>query len=227
MRITTPALGLLVFLSLPVLAQEAKPLDISLVPKEGKTPQEFVPPNWKIEDTIRGDLDKNGSEDVVLQLVEKGPESEEGESVTQTRALLALSSEGGKLRRIGASNQVLYCSTCAGMMSGGEGTGLVKIQKGVIVIEQIRGSREVTQTTLRFRYDPKDKRFLLIGEDIERRDRLTGQTERVSTNLLTGLKITEKLRYDEKKDKDVTVSSKKEKVPVSKFYLEDVDVSKY
>ncbi|MBM7116463.1 hypothetical protein [Archangium primigenium] len=49
----------------------------------------------------------------------------------------------------------------------------------------------------------------------------------MSTNLLTGLKITEKLRYDEKKDKDVTISSKREKVAVKRAFLEEVDISSY
>ena len=223
----TPALGVLLCLSLPVLAQEPTPLDLSKVPQEGKAPQDFVPAGWKIEDTLKGDLDRNGSEDVVLQLIEQGPEkTADGELVDHARALVALLSEGGKLRRAGASNKVLYCNTCAGTLSA-PGPGQVKIAKGVIIVDQISGSRETTHTTLRFRYEPKDKRFLLIGEDVGNSDRNTGETNSVSTNLLTGLRITEKLRYDEKKDKEVTVSSKKDKVPLTRRYLEDIDISKY
>jgi hypothetical protein len=219
-------LGLLLSMPLVAGAQEVKPLDLAQVPREGKAPKDFVPSGWSIEQTIRGDLDKNGSEDVVLQLIEQGPKDKDGAEPDRARALLALLTEGGKLRRAGASNRILYCSTCAGTMSGEEG-GQVKLQKGVIVVDQVSGSRDTTHTTLRFRYEPKDKRFVFIGEDIDMRDRLTGKTEKVSTNLLTGLKISETLEYDEQKEDDVVVSSKKEKVPVKRVYLEDVDISKY
>jgi hypothetical protein len=228
MRTLMLALGLLLLLPLSALAQEPTPLDLSKVPQEGKTPQDFVPSGWKIEATTKGDLDKNGSEDVVLELVEARPaENADGTLTERTRALLVLlSSEGGKLRRAGASNRVLYCIGCQGMLGGGEG-GAVKIDKGVIIVDQLRGSRDMTHTILRFRYDPKEKRFMLIGEDVAETDRAVGSTESQSTNLLTGTKVTEKRQFDQQKDKDVIRSSKKEKVPVRKRFLEDVDISAY
>lgn len=225
MRKALPVVGLLLSLSLPVLAQEPNPLELSQVPQEGKAPQDFVPSGWRIEDTLRGDLDKNGSEDTVIQLVQEGPSTgSEGQPVDHARALLALLTEGPKLRRAGAGTKVLYCTTCSGVMSAPDTVGQVKIQKGVLLVNQFSGSRETRHTLLRFRYEPKDKRFLLIGEDVDNTDRLTGATERVSTNWLTGQRITEKLKFDEKKNKDVTLSSKKDKVPVKKKFLEDIDI---
>ncbi|MFL5350932.1 MAG: hypothetical protein ACJ8AT_39695 [Hyalangium sp.] len=228
MRTLTLALGLLLFLPLAAWAEEPTPLELSKVPQEGKSPQDFVPSGWKIEATTRGDLDKNGSEDVVLELVEAKPaESADGTVTDRSRALLVLlSSEGGKLRRAGASNRALYCIGCQGMLGGGEG-GVVKIDKGVIIIDQLSGSREMTHTTLRFRFDPQEKRFMLIGEDVAHTDRAVGSTESQSTNLLTGTKVTEKRQFDQKKNQDVLLSSKKQKVAASKRYLEDVDISAY
>jgi hypothetical protein len=220
MKTLTLALGLLLCLPLSALAQEPTPLDLSKVPREGKSPQDFVPAGWKVEATTKGDLDKNGSEDVVLELAEAKP-------AESSRALLALlSSEGGKLRRAGASNRVLYCIGCQGMLGGGEG-GAVKIDKGVIIVDQLRGSRDMVHTTLRFRYEPKEKRFVLIGEDVEQTDRAVGSTESQSTNLLTGTKVVEKRQFDEKLNKDRVLSSKKQKVAARKRYLEDVDISAY
>ncbi|HYH95043.1 hypothetical protein [Hyalangium sp.] len=228
MRTLTLTLGLLLCLSQPAWAQEPTPLDLAKVPQEGKAPEDFVPSGWKIEATTRGDLDKNGKEDVVLELVEDDAKKGEGHEATdRARALLALlSAEGGKLRRAGASNRVLYCIGCQGMMGGGGG-GVTKIEKGVLLVDQMSGSRETTHTVLRFRYEPKERRFVFIGEDIERTDRAVGTSTVESTNLLTGTKITEKRQYDEKQDKDTVISSKKEKVPVRKRYLEDVDISAY
>jgi hypothetical protein len=140
--------------------------------------------------------------------------------------VVVLAAEGGKFRRGGASNKVLYCTGCQGMLGTGEG-GAVKLEKGVLIVDQLSGSREMVHTTLRFRYDPKESRFVFIGEDIEHVDRGSGSTESQSTNLLTGARVIEKRQYDEKLDKDRVLSSKKTKVPVRKRYLEDVDISQY
>jgi hypothetical protein len=222
----TLAMGLLLCLSLPAWAQEPTPLDLSQVPQEGKAPRDFVPTGWTIEATTRGDLDKNGKEDVVLELVQEGKGEQEDDLTDRSRALLVLLTEGGKLRRAGASNRLLYCIGCQGMMGSGRG-GVTKIQKGVLLVSQLRGSRETVYTVLRFRYDPKERRFVLIGEDVELTDRALGTTTLTSTNLLTGAKITEQRQYDEKQDKERLVSSKKETVPVQRRYLEDVDISSY
>jgi hypothetical protein len=206
-------------------AREAQPLDLSKVPKTGKAPAHFVPSGWKVKATTKGDLDKNGTEDVVLELVEDVPaEGQDGVPVDRAQALVALLSEkGGTLRRAGASNQVLYCTTCMGMMGGGEG-GVVKIQKGVMLVDQFSGSRETRQTLLRFRYEPKDGRFVLIGQDVTDTDRLTGESTLVSTNTLNGQRVTERRKYNEKKEKDAILSSKKDKVSVKKQFLEDVNI---
>jgi hypothetical protein len=226
MKTMTLAAGLLLCLSLPAWAQPT-PLELSKVPQEGKAAQDFVPAGWKIEATTRGDLDKNGKEDVVLELVQEEQKGQGDEVTERSRALLALlTAEGGKLRRAGASNRVLYCIGCQGTMGGGGG-GVTRIEKGVLIVDQMSGSRDMVHTVLRFRYDPKERRFVFIGEDIEKTDRAVGTSAVESTNLLTGTKITEKRQYDQKADKDVVISSKKDKVPVRKRYLEDVDISTY
>lgn len=225
MRTLVLTLTLLFSLAAPAQdMREAQPLDLAKVPKEGKAPGDFVPSGWKVVATTQGDLDKNGSEDVVLELIEDVPAEQDGMPVDRARALVALlSAEGGKLRRAGASNRVLYCTGCVGTMGNGEGS-VVKIQKGVLLVDQISGSRESRATLLRFRYDPKDGRFVLIGQDVTDTDRLTGESTLVSTNTLNGQRVTEKRQYDQKQDKDVVRSTKKDKVPVKKQYLEDVNI---
>lgn len=226
MKTTPLTAGLVLCLSLSAWAQPA-PLDLSKVPQEGKAEQDFVPAGWKIDATTKGDLDKNGKEDVVLELVEEQPKgAPEGEVSERSRALVALLSEGGKLRRAGASNKVLYCTTCQGALGTGMG-GVTKVEKGVLIVDQMSGSREMVHTVLRFRYDAKERKFVFIGEDVEHADRGAGTSTVESTNLLTGAKITEQRQYDAKKDKNVVTSSKKSKVAVRKRYLEDADISTY
>ena len=62
----------------------------------------------------------------------------------------------------------------------------MKIDKNVIVVEQDHGSREVSETTYRFRYDPASQHFILIGFDYAERDRVNGKNASESTNYLTG-----------------------------------------
>lgn len=220
MRKLLLALNVVLTVASSAAAQDAaKPLDLSSVAKEGSAPADFVPSGWKVEDTVKGDLNKDGRDDVALELVQAG-----GEDVERARALLVLlATDNGKLRLGGASNKVLYCTMCQGTMGGGSG-GVLKIQKGVLLVDQLSGSRESTHTLLRFRYDAKEGRFVLIGQDVDNKDRLSGEGTGESTNLLTGQKITEKRQYDPKQDKDVVLSSKKEKAAVKKRYLEDVDI---
>lgn len=228
MRMTTLAVAGALALALPAAAQDDQPLDLSKVPTQGKSAQDFVPPGARIEATHRGDLDKNGTPDTVLQLVGEGPaEDADGMAVTHPRALLVLLSEGTGLRRVGASAQVLACTTCAGTLGGGSGEGLVKLDKGVVLVDQLRGSRDSVQTLFRFRYEPTARRMAFIGEDVEKTDRLAGRAEKVSTNLLTGQRITDQRRFDAKKDAFVTTSSKKSKVAAKKAFLEDVNIESY
>jgi hypothetical protein len=229
-RMRTTLLALTLLLSLApraARAQEPEKLDLAKLPKEGSKPEDFVPAGWKLEASVRGDLDKNGSEDVALQLIQAAPppggEEQSGEPERTRGLVVLLSGEGGKLRRAAASNRLLYCTACVGTMGGGEG-GVLKIEKGVLLVDQMSGSREVMRTLLRFRHDAKDGRFVLIGMDVTNTDRLTGASTLESTNLLNGAKVIEKRQYDQKKDKDVVRSSKKEKVAVKKRYLEDVDI---
>lgn len=227
MKTTPLAIGLLLCLALPAWAQPA-PLDLSKVPQEGKAEQDFVPAGWKIDASAKGDLDKNGKEDVVLELVEEQPKNAaEGEVSERSRALVVLlAADGGKLRRAGASNKVLYCTTCQGTMGTGMG-GVTKVEKGVLLVDQLSGSREVVHTVLRFRYDAKERKLVFIGEDVEHADRAAGTSTLESTNLLTGAKITEQREYNPKTDKNVVVSTKKSKAAVRKRYLEDADISSY
>lgn len=227
MKTNALALGLLLCLALPAWAQPA-PLDLSKVPQEGKTEQDFVPAGWKLDATAKGDLDKNGKEDVVLELVEEQPQGTPEDEVSErSRALVVLlAADGGKLRRAGASNKVLYCTTCQGALGTGQG-GVTKVEKGVLLVDQMSGSREMVHTVLRFRYDAKERKFVLIGEDVEHADRAAGTSTVESTNLLTGAKITEQREYNPKTDKNVVVSTKKSKVAVRKRYLEDADISTY
>ena len=87
------------------------------------------------------------------------------------------------------------------------------------VVDQDHGSRNLTNTTYRFRYDQATKRFILIGFDYADADRLTAHLVSESTNYSTGVRITTR----EKGERDL---KKQSIVPKKKTPLEDVDAAK-
>jgi hypothetical protein len=123
---------------------------------------------------------------------EKPAGAKEDEIVERRRALVVLfRGQDGGLRRAGVADKVLQCTSCGGAFYGVvEAPAEVKIERGVIVVSQDFGSREVTEHTYRFRYDGTAARFVLIGFDSTSRDRLTATVTQESTNFLTGKKIT-------------------------------------
>lgn len=151
---------------------------ISSLPKRGATPEAFVPKGWSVEFAIEGDLDADYERDTVLVLLEDGPEYD------RERALVVL------LRRdsgyvLGGSNVGLApCWQCSGV-KGGEGTPSIEVKKGVLLVDQIAGSREFTARLSRFRWHRARRVFELIGEDIHSGDALTGASTSRSCNFLT------------------------------------------
>jgi hypothetical protein len=203
---------------------ERRFIDLKQVPVEGNAAQDFAPRGWKIEGQTDGDLNADSEPDMVLKLIEDLPEEDAGGALNvRYRALLVLlKGENGKWKRAAAGTRLLQCTGCGGML-GGPGGGDISIEKGVLVVYQLSGSRESTDLTQRFRYDARLKRFMLIGEDTVNSDRLTGEGTSESTNYLTGVKIIKKTRLDKSGDHDIPVSTTTKRVPARKRFLEDID----
>ena len=203
---------------------ERRFIDLKQVPVEGASAQDFVPRGWKIEEQVDGDLNADARPDMVLKLIEDLPEeTTDGALNVRYRALFVLlKTEAGKLHRAAAGARLLQCTGCGGVL-GSPGGGDIQIEKGVLVVSQLSGSRESTDVTQRFRYDARLKRFVLIGEDRVDTDRLTGQSTSESVNYLTGVKIIKKTRLDKSGDRDIPVSTATKKIAVTKRFLEDVD----
>ncbi|MDB5034540.1 MAG: hypothetical protein JWQ98_1781 [Chlorobi bacterium] len=218
----TALFGLLLCMALPLKAQDdPPPIDLSRVPVNGASPEAFVPSGWKIEEKIVGDLDRDGVGDVVLDLIQDLPAETDDHPNNRSRALLVLlHGKDGAFHRKGAAAQLLCCTLCGGTLSDPSGAGgLVTIQKGVIVVSQMAGSREMTTTTHRFRQDPATGSFMLIGLDAVDNDRLTGDWSSVSTNYITGVQISESHRTD-RKGKDILRSKTTKQVTKKQRALE-------
>jgi hypothetical protein len=206
--------------------EQAVSFDDSVLPRITKVVERFVPANWTIEAQISGDLNNDSVPDTALTLIEK-PNSDVDKDNPASRArvlMILFKNRQGIFERAATAKNLLQCTRCGGAFYGVmEATADVTIAKGVLIVKQDGGSRNVIETTYRFRYNPGVKKFALIGYDVNDRDRATGETTNESTNYLTGVKITETFQYSKKLDKDVKKSSRRIKINKSPQYLEEIN----
>lgn len=208
-------------------------LDAKLVPAEGRAAADFLPRGWKLEGDegeLTGDLNKDGAPDKVLRLVEDMPvERPDGVYNTRYRALVVLLAQanGGGFKRAAVATRLLGCTLCAGALGDPEGGNItIDIKSGVLNVHQLSGAREATDLTQRFRYDDAAGRFALIGQDVENYDRLEGNSDSVSTNYLTGLRVEKRSKITKRGRDPVVVSNKTTHVKPARLYIEDVDYEK-
>jgi hypothetical protein len=204
--------------------EERVNIDKSRIPMEAKSINDFVPPGWKLEEQVAGDLNGDASPDYALKLVEDKPaKTDDGDASERQRALvIVLKNKDGGLSRAAVTDRLLQCTRCGGAFYGVmESPATVKIEKGVLTVEQDHGSREMTDLTYRFRYEPGSNRFALIGFDIRSNDRLTADVVTESTNYLTGMRVT--YRGKGKSDK----SSSRKIGAGKKIYIEQVDTEAF
>lgn len=206
------------------LAQEDKVrIDKSSIPAAAGSVNNFVPAGWKIEEQVVGDLNGDTEPDYALKLVEDKPAKDKDDIATERQRALViiLRDKDGKFERAAVTDSLLQCTRCGGAFYGVvESPADVKIEKGVLIVEQEHGSRELSNLTYRFRYEPQTQRFALIGFDYRTVDRLTTDVITESTNYLTGVRET--FRGKGRRD----LKSRKI-VPKQKIYIEDVDNEKF
>ncbi|HEX3146241.1 MAG TPA: hypothetical protein VHQ64_19865 [Pyrinomonadaceae bacterium] len=188
----------------------------SLIPASGSDTRNFIPQGWKLEEQKAADLDGDGNSDYVLKLIEDKPAKTADDMLNdRARALIVLLSDAkGKLTRAAVADKLLQCTGCGGAFYGFvEAPAEVELDaKGVISVSQEHGSREVSNTTYKFRYDPAVKRFVLIGFDYVENDRATAKVVSESTNYLTGVRKTN--------NRTATITK-------TKIFLDDVDYEKF
>jgi hypothetical protein len=128
----------------------------------------------------------------------------------------------GRLLRAGFSASLLLCTRCYGMLGGEDGNVSITIEKGVLIVNQLWGSRDAVDQTHRFRYDDRPGRFLLIGQDIENRDRMSGHSTLESSNYLTGEQVTEKRTFTEEGTEEVVLSTTRKRIAKTRKFLEEM-----
>jgi hypothetical protein len=204
-------------------------LDASRMPSEAGAAREFVPRGWVVEEEVSGDLNGDSAADIVLKLVQAPRAAGGDESGERHRALVVLlRGADGRLRRAAVADRLLQCTSCGGAFYGAaEASAGVSVERGVLVVRQDHGSRNVVEQTFRFRYDPATKTFPLIGYDEQDNDRATGALVEESTNFLTGVRVVKRSQYDPRLDRHVVKSTARTRVARSVITIEQVDYEKY
>ena len=173
----------------PCAFTQLAPLDVAKLPALAAKPEAFVHAGWKVEQVVKGDLNGDGRTDAAIKLaqIEEGREG----GIGGDRALVIALADGASWKRVAVGEKILQCVDCGGAFYGVmPAPANVTIEKGVLVIENEHGSRSVSNSTFRFRYNATVNKFVLIGYDYVDNDRLTGAWANESTNYMTNVRIT-------------------------------------
>jgi hypothetical protein len=197
---------------------ERSAFDAEKISVSGASPQDFVPPGWKIAARVEGDLNGDGRPDQVLQLVtaDTPDDRSDTDAAPEAHVLLILLAEGGKLQRTGLAMKLLVPVAPQYSLS-------LKVRNGVLVVEQAYGMSDVFNLKHLFRYEPQTERFLLIGRDQFNYTRpLSDDTIKTSENYLTGVRLITTGHF-RRGVGTVGETTKREQMERKKVYLEDVD----
>jgi hypothetical protein len=205
---------LLAALGISALGQD-NPFDVSKLPAAADKPEQFAQAGWKVEEVVSGDLNGDGKTDAAIKLAQIHASKESG--IGGNRVLVIAFSDNGKWNRVATAAKLLQCVDCGGAFYGVmPAPAGVTIAKGVLEIENEHGSRDVSRSNFKFRYDAASGRFLLIGYDYVDYDRLDASDTNESTNYLTNTRIT-------KTAKGKRATNKRSAIKPVKIYIEDAD----
>lgn len=170
----------------------AGPPPVTAASTPAKDPTSLLPRPYAMEYSQRVDLDRDGDLDIAIVGVDSpvtAPQDSTEEFGEGNRYLLIARKDTDGWRSVGRSSTAVICRSCGGAFWGALGAPIELSASGnTLVIRQSAGSREVVDWTHRYRIQAGGVR--LIGLDRSVTDRGSGGVVNVSTNYLTGVKIT-------------------------------------
>ncbi len=123
--------------------------------------ESFIPENYAVLDSQKGDLNLDKIKDVILVLkkIDEEKESDTSKSEVRRPLIILLGKYDGSFTQVARNDNAVYCVTCGGVM-GDPFVGVV-ITEGCFSIEHYGGSvwRWSTETT--FKYSEQKKTWLL------------------------------------------------------------------
>ena len=170
------------------------------LPLLADAPPRFVPEGWRLETQL--DADFNGDFQADVAMVIRNDDE---------RWLLVALGEGKGLKRIGLGELDPYPL----------GDASLEEKKGVLLITDLTGGTTAIQSTYRYRYEAASGRMQLIGDDAELYSRTNSHGGiSVSTNRLTGVRITQTSTIDEPDGERRFSKEQRSTVSKDKLYLE-------
>ncbi len=100
------------------------------------------------------------------------------------------------------------------------GAASLTVKKGVLIVEDLDGGTTAIQSLYRFRFDPKQTKMRLIGDDVTLYSRTNAHDSRsISTNRLNGMQIVKRSVVGE--DGYTDQPEQKKKVGTAPIWIED------
>ncbi|MCX6319502.1 MAG: hypothetical protein NTW29_19655 [Bacteroidetes bacterium] len=146
------------FSLLMCLSMGAQNVEINSISKSGSDISVFIPSGYDTMMTAKGDLNKDGVEDVVLCLKNFSEDSFDMDEEPK-RILLVLIKKNNEYVLKGKSVNALMCRHCGGIF--GDPFSGVAVEKGILMISHYGGSAWRWTELLKFRY--QENGFYLIG----------------------------------------------------------------
>jgi|GEM_PF-2156193 len=154
----------------------------------GKTLDDFIPKNWKLIDKAEGDLNKDNLEDIaaVIEYTGDNISNENADLFGQPRVLfIVFQNNDGTYKLSIQSSEVILRSDMGGVY--GDPFEGIKYSRGSIVVSSYGGSAWRWGFTSRYRY--QNDGWYLIGKTELSENIITGESETIDTNCLTGHQI--------------------------------------
>lgn len=196
-----------------------RPATIRGLATEGPRAAAFVPRGWVLEQQAEGDLTGDRRPDLAIVIRQQRPDDAEHD-----RALVVVERGDGAYARIGVGSRFLLCSSCFGSVAGPVGAPLVSVRRGVLHVEQLSGTREARERSLRFRLDAESGRLFLVGEDLMTWDRTEGRGTRTSTSYTSRSRVIERWERDSRRDRETRTTETQHGVDLGeRVALEDCE----
>lgn len=199
----TAAFVLLGLLSATASAQELEipPAKYPDLPAVGSRVEDFVPAGWKLEQSLAGDLNKDGVDDIAIVLREENPANVlknerlgENPFNTNPRILAAAFGSGGVYKLALQDHSLIPRRESPTLDDPMDEGGGISIDRGSLVVNlrffASAGAWETFSSAFRLRHDGET--FRLIGYDKNWVHRASGEEQTTSINYITGVAEIEK-----------------------------------
>jgi hypothetical protein len=191
------------------------------VPTEGTSLSDFVPPGWTVRQKQLGSLGGSPHPDAVLEIVRVSTDEQRAVQEQQAALVVLLGSDSG-WTRVGFSLGLSLCAECGGAVWGVElpSAGL-DIRDGMLEVDLMWGARDAGYQSWSFRYEAQSGRLRCISMTKGSRDRLSGASDSMQWDYLTGQVVETEERIDERGNL-VTAPPRTRRESPEVVYFEDV-----